>query len=66
VKGELIAEAQSAAAKLTPPAMVAGASVAGWGPAEWMYVLTAAYVVLQGAYLLWKWRREAKAKASGE
>lgn len=55
-------EIGAAAAKLSPPIAVASASVAGWGPDKWMYALTAVYVVLQAAYLLWKWRREAKAK----
>jgi uncharacterized membrane protein YfcA len=58
LKSEMIAEAQAAAAKLSLPATVIGAKAAGWGPAEWMYALTALYVVLQGAYLIWKWRRE--------
>lgn len=58
-------EIQVAAAKVSPPILVAGASVSGWGPADWMYALTAVYVVLQGAYLLWKWRREWKAKRDG-
>lgn len=64
VKSELMAEAQAAAAKLSVPAAVAAAPAIGWGPAEWMYALTAVYVVLQGAYLLWKWRREWLAKRS--
>lgn len=50
-------EVGAAAAKLVPVAVVAS-----WGPAEWMYALTAAYVVLQAMYLLWKWRKEWKAK----
>lgn len=59
---ELATEAQAAAAKLSVPAGVIGAQAAGWGPAEWMYALTAVYIVLQAVYLLWKWRREWKAK----
>ena len=50
----------SEVAKSTPPALVIGATVSGWGPQEWMYVLTAGYVVLQIAYLIWKWRRDAR------
>jgi len=59
---ELVTEAQAAAAKLSVPVSVMGMQAAGWGPAEWMYTLTAVYVVLQGAYLCWKWFREWKAK----
>jgi hypothetical protein len=58
VKNDFSAEIGSAALKLSP---VVG--VAAWGPAEWMYALTAAYVVLQAVYLLWKWRREARKRA---
>lgn len=62
---ELGQELNAAAAKLSPPALVASAAAAGWGPQEWMYTLTAAYVVLQAIYLLWKWRREAKGRRRG-
>lgn len=51
-------EVAAAGAKLTPVGLIATANVVGWGPAEWMYALTAVYVVMQGAYLLWKWIRE--------
>jgi hypothetical protein len=30
---------------------------------EWVAIATLCYVVLQAAYLIWKWRRETKAKA---
>lgn len=62
MKSEFAGEAQAAVAKLSVPAVVAGSSVAGWGPSDWMYALTAVYVVIQGAYLLWKWHKEWKAK----
>jgi uncharacterized membrane protein YfcA len=55
VKGNLGAEVGAAAAKLAPVGIVAT-----WGPADWMYALTAVYVVLQALYLLWKWHREWK------
>jgi len=58
--GDFTAEVQAAGMKLVPPVSVVAAKAAGWGPAEWMYALTGAYVVLQGAYLLWKWHREWK------
>lgn len=54
----------AAAMKLSPPVAVAAAQVSaevtGWGPQEWMYVLTAVYVVIQAAYLLWKWIKEIR------
>lgn len=49
-------------AKSTPPALVIGATMRGWGPQDWMYVLTAGYIVMQAVYLIWKWRREARRK----
>ena len=48
-------EITAAGLKLAPVGLVAG-----WGPADWMYALTAAYVVLQALYLVWKWHREWK------
>ena len=62
MRTEFSSEVQAATAKLAPVGLLATADVGGWGPAEWMYALTAAYVVLQAIYLLWKWRREWKAK----
>lgn len=64
MRNDIASEVQAATAKLVPVGVVAAAEVGGWGPAEWMYALTALYVVLQAAYLLWKWRREWKAKQS--
>lgn len=55
---ELKQAAETAAAKATLPVTVAAISIGGWGVAEWMYLATLLYVVLQGAYLLWKWRKE--------
>jgi uncharacterized membrane protein YfcA len=62
LKSDFAGEAQAAVAKLSVPAVVAGASVAGWGPAEWMYLFSAVFVVIQTIYLLWKWHREWKSK----
>jgi len=62
LSNDITGEVSAAAAKLSPVGLVAGANVVGWGPAEWMYALTAIYVVLQAVYLIWKWRREWKAK----
>ena len=54
----LLQAVESAAAKVAAPAMVVAASVGGLSVAEWMYIATIAYVVIQSGYLLWKWRRE--------
>jgi uncharacterized membrane protein YfcA len=52
-------EVNTAGIKLSVPAAVIGAQVTGWGPQEWVYALTAFYLILQSLYLLWKWWREA-------
>lgn len=62
MRQQLMGEINAAGAKLTPVLGVATAGAAGWGVQEWMYAATCAYVVLQAAYLLWKWRREWKAR----
>lgn len=46
-----------AAVKVTPVGVLYA-----WGPQEWSYVCICGYVLLQAAYLLWKWRREARQK----
>lgn len=43
--------------KASPPAIVAALTLN-----EWVAVATILYIVLQGAYLIWKWRREWVAK----
>ena len=62
MSNDISGEVSAAAAKVSPAVMVAGAGAAGWGVQEWMYALTCLYLVAQLAYLLWKWRREYKAK----
>jgi hypothetical protein len=57
----LSAEIGAAVTKMTPPAAVILAGAAGWGPQEWMYAVTAVYVVVQTLYLAWKWIREYRA-----
>lgn len=46
--------------KLTPPAAVIWASIAGWGPQQWMYGLTCVYLVLQIAVLVLRSLREMR------
>jgi hypothetical protein len=55
-------ELGAAAVKTAPALGVAAASAGGWGMQDWVYAATFGYVVLQAAYLIWKWNRERKAK----
>lgn len=53
-------EFASEAAKGAPPVAVATGSIIGVIDINWILAAaTICYVILQGAYLLWKWRREA-------
>lgn len=47
------------AAKATPPITVVGATVAGFPLNDLVLAATLVYVVLQTAFLLYKWRRLA-------
>ncbi len=50
-------EVVAASIKTAPPVTVWALSLN-----EWVAIATIGYVVLQAGYLLWKWRREWKAK----
>jgi hypothetical protein len=63
-RSAFLSDVGTAAAKLSPPAIVVGASAAKWGVQEWMYAATIGYVVLQAAHLGWKWLREWRATRS--
>jgi hypothetical protein len=65
-RANLASEINTAAMKLSPPVAIAAAQVGGWGPQDWMYALTALYVVLQALYLIWKWVREANKPDDGD
>lgn len=60
-RSALMNEVGAAAAKLSPAAAVATVSASGWSLQEWVYVVTIAYVIMQGAHLGWKWLREWRA-----
>lgn len=60
MSANLANEISAAGLKVAPPAILSAVTASGWGVQEWMYAATLAYVVLQGAYLIWKWRREAR------
>jgi hypothetical protein len=63
VKHDWSAEVGAAAMKATPPVTVASGIAAGAIDPQWFVIVpTAVYVTAQLAYLLWKWRREWKAK----
>jgi predicted MFS family arabinose efflux permease len=55
------------AMKAAPPVAVnAGALIGGYTVNEWVAFGTLAYLALQAAFLLWKWRKEAKRYAHEE
>lgn len=59
----LVDEMGAAAAKLSLPTGVTLATAVGALNPQWFIAIpTAAYAVGQLAYLLWKWRREARSK----
>jgi len=54
------ADIATEAAKATPPTAVAAVEAmagSGIGPVGWA---TIAYIALQAAYLIWKWRRDIR------
>lgn len=48
------------AIQVVPAASLVGAQVFGLTLPDWAALFGIAFVVVQGAYLLWKWRREAR------
>lgn len=64
VRQELAEAASTAALKSAPPVAVVTATTIGAIDMTWLVgAVTVGYVLLQAAYLLWKWRREARAKS---
>lgn len=59
---DLARHASGTAIKATPPLAVIFTGLAGVPWQTIVYVLTAAYLVVQIGYGVWKWRREACAK----
>lgn len=54
--------------RVAPPLTVSAASFMGLGLEEWMYIATISYTVLQGSFLVYKWRqshRKYKEKKNG-
>ena len=55
-------EIHGALARGTPTVAMVGAWAWGFGPQALIWILTVSLLTLQLAYLIWKWRREAKRK----
>lgn len=53
-------EVGAEAMKAAPPIGAVTLTVAGFGLNEWVLLATLAYILLQAAYLLWKWARDWK------
>lgn len=58
------AEISFHAAQATPPVGVAASIVARVDMPSWVVILTVVYLLVQISYLLWKWIREAMARAA--
>ena len=59
-KRELVSAGMQAAPGV---AAAGGASVMGLQLSDWLVLLSMVFVLLQAAYLIWKWRREARREA---
>ena len=64
VAPELGGDAAAALGKSTPAVAVSAAAIAGVPLEQWAIILTIVYLVLQIAYLAWKWVREWQGKRS--
>jgi disulfide bond formation protein DsbB len=49
-----------AAAKASPPVAYVGVRLVGVSLPDWVAIATLAYLLLQGAHLIWRWRRQAR------
>lgn len=49
-----------AAGKSAPPVLYVGVQLAGISLPDWVAIATLVYIVLQAAYLIWRWRRQAR------
>ena len=57
---ELGRDVGAAVVKVFPPALVWSLTLN-----DWLAIVSIVYVLMQGAYLAWKWRREWKKRAAG-
>lgn len=42
--------------RAAPPVTLSAASFLGMGLEDWMYIFTIIYTIIQGAYLVYRWR----------
>lgn len=57
----LVKSAIAEGAKATPPvAVLATNAASGWSMSTVATAMTIAYVLLQAAYLVWRWRNESR------
>ena len=60
MSNEIAKDAYLAGAKVTPPSVVVGKSIAeGWTINHTVAALTIVYLLLQIGWLLWRWHRAA-------
>lgn len=65
-RSTLMQETGAAFLRVAPPVGVSIATALKALDPQWVIAIpTVLFIALQGAYLLWKWRREARAKANG-
>ena len=55
-----VSQAVDGGLRVAPPITVSAASFIGLGLEDWMYIATITYTVLQGSFLIYKWRRAHK------
>lgn len=60
---DLVREMSVAAMKASPPAVISLYAVVSSGLPTLVAFATLVYIIVQTAHLLWKWAREARAKA---
>lgn len=57
-----LAEIGAEAAKASPPVAVLAVTAQGMTLQEWVYVATLGYILLQAAWLVWRWWKAARTK----
>lgn len=62
MQGEVGAQLASAAAKTAPPVAVAVTTFAGFPWPTIVQIAAVAWIVLQAAHLLWRWRKDWRSK----
>ncbi|WP_197509474.1 hypothetical protein [Bordetella bronchialis] len=62
MNSEIAMESLKEGIKAAPPVAVTAAVSTGWwsDPNHWLIAASLGYIALQTAYLIWKWRRQAR------